>query len=246
MLELKQKLTLIIPCYNEQEGIPNLSQHLEPAVKQLKESYSIELIFVNDGSTDNTAQLLEQYFRPWPKTIILTHEKNKNLGAALRTGFAAATGDFIAVLDSDCTYSPELLLPMLQMMDENTHIITVSPYHPQGKIHNVPTYRIFLSKSASRLYKVILRNPIHTYTAMVRVYRREVIDNVKFEADNFLGVTELLVKAILKGYTVKEIPAELNVRRFGTSKMKMIPIKVIKDHLFLMSKVIKYKVVGHY
>lgn len=242
----KPSLSIIIPCYNEEEGISQLAEKLNPAVTILEKKYSVELIFVDDGSIDQTNQLLHEYYGNNLYTKILKHEKNKNLGAALRTGFAAASGDFVAALDSDCTYDPSLLQPLLQLLDEKTDIATVSPYHPQGKIGNVPRYRIFLSKGASFLYRVLLDWHLYTYTAMVRVYKKEVIKNISFEQNNFLGVTELLVKAMLQGYKVKELPAELQVRKFGVSKMKMLPIKVIKDHLALMSKVIKYKIKGHY
>ena len=141
-------------------------------------------------------------------------------------------------------FSDFLIIHLVKLLDENTDIATVSPYHPQGTISNVPGYRIFLSKSASFLYRVLLDWNLYTYTAMVRVYKKEVIINTPFKRNNFLGVTEILVKAMLKGYNVKEIPAELQVRKFGQSKMKMIPLNVIKDHLFLMSSVMKHKMTG--
>ncbi len=240
----KKSLSIVIPCYNEEEGIPHLVTQLNPAVQKLQQHYQVELVFVDDGSIDKTNELLQQQYGNNPQARIITHEKNRNLGAALRTGFAHCTGDYIAALDSDCTYGPELLLPMMEMMDEKTDIATVSPYHPQGKIRNVPAYRIFLSKGASFLYRVLLDWNLYTYTAMVRVYKKDVIKNISFERDNFLGVTELLVKAMLKGHTVKELPAELQVRKFGQSKMKMLPLKVIKDHLSLMSSVMKHKIAG--
>lgn len=238
----KKSLSIVIPCYNEEEGIPHLAEKINKVIPDLEKEYSVELILVDDGSIDKTNQLLQQYFSNNSHSRIVTHEKNKNLGAALRTGFAHCTGDYIAALDSDCTYSPELLAHMLEMMDEHTDIVTVSPYHPQGKINNVPAYRIFLSKGASFLYRIVLDWNLYTYTAMVRVYKKEVIKNVPFERDNFLGVTELLVKAMLKRYAVKEMPAELNARRFGVSKMKMIPVKVIGNHLSLLSQALRHKI----
>ncbi|MDO8656016.1 MAG: hypothetical protein Q7K45_02150 [Nanoarchaeota archaeon] len=76
---------------------------------------------------------------------------------------------------------------------------------------------------------------------MVRVYRKDVIKNVSFKSDTFLGVTELMIKAILQGYKVKELPAELNPRIFGMSKMKTV--RVIHNHLSLINKIIWYKIV---
>ncbi len=243
MLNQKLKLSLIIPCYNEEEGIPNLAQKLEPVINKLKEQYTLQLIFVNDGSTDKTADLLNRYFSNWPETTILTHEKNKNLGAALRTGFSHAAGDLIACLDSDCTYDPELLLPMLQMIDtpeQNIDLVTVSPYHPQGKVNNIPAYRLFLSKSASNIYKFLLQSGIYSPGGMVRIYRKKVIENITSDKDNFLFVPEVLLKAYIKGYTIKEYPATLNVRKYGTSKMKLA--STVISHAKLMSRIVRYKI----
>ena len=234
-----KKLSLIIPCYNEEEGIPHLVEELRPVVQDLEQEYSVELIFIDDGSTDKTNALLHEHFGQNGQTRILKHEQNKNLGAALKTGFAQASGDVVAALDSDCTYSPQLLKTMLGMMDSTTDIVTVSPYHPDGKVNNVPAYRIFLSKSVSRIYRVLLGSKLYTYTAMVRVYRKDVIKNIKFQSDSFLGVTELMIRAILRGYKVKELPAELNVRAFGASKMKTLG--VIMDHLKLISRILVHK-----
>jgi len=240
----QETISVVIPCYNEEEGIPYLAEKINAALPELLKKYAVELIFVDDGSTDKTNQLLYQHFGKMLSVKIVTHEKNRNLGAALRTGFAHASGDYVAALDSDCTYDPALLLPLLNLMDKRTDIITVSPYHPQGKVSNVPRYRIFLSKGASFLYRVLLDWNLYTYTAMVRVYKKKVIQDVSFERNNFLGVTELLVKAMLKGYKVKELPAELNVRKFGMSKMKVIPLKVIKGHLGLLGYIVQQKVTG--
>lgn len=237
-----KSLSIIVPCYNEELGIPNLANQLNHAVDELEKQYKVELILVDDGSNDRTNELLHQYFAGKENVKIIKHEKNMNLGAALKTGFSNATGDFVAALDSDCTYSPELLHGMLKMMDENTDIVTVSPYHPEGKINNVPAYRIFLSKSISSIYKVLLGSKLHTYTAMVRVYRSDVIKNVSFKSDTFLGVTEIMINSLLQGYKTKELPAELNVRRFGSSKMKTL--SVIIDHLGLISRITSHKFFG--
>ena len=234
-----QALSIIIPCYNEEDGIPQLAEQLTPAVKTLQEKYTVELIFVDDGSRDNTNALLQKYF---PSDIILTHETNKNLGAALRTGFAYAHGDIVAALDSDCTYHPSVIQQMLPLLDEHTHIVTVSPYHPQGSVENVPAYRLFLSKSVSAIYRLLLRADLHTYTAMVRVYKKEVIKNIHIQSNTFMGVTEILAKALLQGYTAKEMPVTLTARKFGISKLKTA--RAVRDHLKLIKSIVAHRVWG--
>lgn len=241
----KHLLSLIIPCYNEEEGIPHLEQELLPIVEQLSSQYDLEIIFVDDGSTDKTLELLQQRFGALPEVSIVKHETNKNLGAALKTGLSQARGELIATWDSDCTYPLYLLPKMLQEMNvasPEVDIVTVSPYHPLGKVENVPVYRIFLSKSASLLYKYLLNSGIYTHSAMVRVYKREVLSRVSSTANNFLYVPEILIKALLKGYKVKEVPATLRIRQYGTSKMKLL--STITSHLSLMGKIIRYRTTG--
>lgn len=236
------KLSIIVPCYNEEKGIPNLAMQLNPVVKELQKKYTVELIFVDDGSTDKTNELLHRYFGNKKNVAILKHEKNKNLGDALKTAFAYASGDYVIPLDSDCTYHPRLIIPMLKMMNDATDIVTVSPYHPRGKVINVQFYRAFLSKSASRLYKLILHSKIYTFSAMVRVYKKNVIKLVHFKANSFLGVTEIMVRAILQGYRVVEYPCEVHVRKYGSSKMKTL--SVIVEHIKLMISIILYRIFG--
>ena len=74
---------------------------------------------------------------------------------------------------------------------------------------------------------------------MVRVYKRKVLETVHSEKNDFLYVSEILIKSLLKGYTVREVPATLRVRQFGASKMKLA--RTIKSHLGLMGRIILYK-----
>src|SRR3990167_6525697 len=105
----KVGLSIVIPCYNEEEGIPYLVSQLNVALQKLEQQYAVQLVFVDDGSKDKTNELLHRYYGNDFRAKIVKHEQNKNLGAALRTGFAHCTGDFVATLDSDCTYNPELI-----------------------------------------------------------------------------------------------------------------------------------------
>ena len=118
------KLSIIVPCYNEEKGIPHLIKNLDETIKTLKKKYKLELIFIDDGSRDKTYKLLKDNYGSKNYSKIIQHKKNKNLGAALKTGFKNATGDIIATIDSDCTYPPKLIVEMLDLMDESTDIIT--------------------------------------------------------------------------------------------------------------------------
>jgi dolichol-phosphate mannosyltransferase len=125
-------------------------------------------------------------------------------------------------------------------MTKDVAIVTASPYHPDGEVVGVPPFRIFLSRGSSLLYRLLLSWKIHTYTALFRAYRREVLDQITFIADDFLGQTELMVKAMLRGYEVSEFPAVLHRRMFGVSKAKLM--KTIRSHLGFQTRLLLHRI----
>lgn len=224
------KVSLVIPAYNEAEGVEATTEKLNKLLARLRNQYEMEVIFVNDGSKDDTAALLTEAFRDNPEVRVVSHEVNKGLGAALRTGFDQTTGDIIITTDFDGTYHfstiPQILARMLVY---DVDIVTASPYHPRGAVEGVPRYRLLFSYGASLLYRLLVRWDVHTWTALFRAYRREVVETVGFESAGFLAGTELLIKAIQAGYKVSEYPTTLHVRTFGQSSIKIV--RVTKAHM---------------
>ena len=109
---MKKSLTIAIPLFNEEEGIENLYNELSSEIENMQKYVDLEVILVNDGSTDKTEDLLEKFFVDNIYEII-THEKNLNLDGFLRTSIDRCSTDYIAFLDSDCTYSPRLITEFL-------------------------------------------------------------------------------------------------------------------------------------
>ena len=144
------KLSIIIPCFNEEEVIPHLAQELKPVLRELRQSHQTELIMVDDGSTDKTLALLQEHFGSEKDTKIVSHPVNMNLGAALRTGISHASGDFVVTIDSDCSYHPRVIIDLLKVMDTKTDIVTATGLHPQGEHRGTKKYHnhMFLSRSA--------------------------------------------------------------------------------------------------
>lgn len=227
--------SLIIPCYNEEEGIPNLAKKITPVLAELEKKFTLEIIFVDDGSKDKTLGLLHTYFGSRSGTKIIPHERNQNLGAAMRTGFAAATGDFVATMDSDCTYDPQGLIEMMKLIDHEKSIVTASPYHPQGGVENVPGYRLFLSKGITFLYRLVTGIKIHTFTALFRVYTKDVVKSVQFQSPDFLATAEILVNAHAAGHSIREYPTTLHVREYGVSKIRLL--RVMRSHAKYLLKI---------
>lgn len=223
------KISFVIPCYNEHQGVPKLLRALAET-RTLLADYDCELIFVDDGSRDGTADLLEtSVSSTGMATRIIRHPRNRGMGAALRTGFAAATGDLIATADSDCTYDPREVPQMLALLGPDVDIVVASPYHPRGSVKNVPAYRLLLSHNLSRLYGWVTGANLYTYTSLFRLYRASVIKNVQFESDGFLSMAQILVYALLAGFRAVEFPTQLTVREYGESKAAIY--RLIRDHI---------------
>ncbi len=245
------KLSVVVPCYNEEDNIDKLKTEFFPVAAKLignrlpddSQIDSVEVVFVDDGSKDDTYESLKDSFgasmRPAITVKFERHDINRGLGAALKTGFKVVTGDVIVTTDSDGTYHFSTIPELLNHLTKDVAIVTASPYHPKGDVVSVPPFRIFLSKGASLLYRIFLNWKVYTYTALFRAYRRVVIDQIPFSADDFLGQTELMVKAMLKGYKVDEFPAALHRRMFGVSKAKLI--KTIKSHLGFLTRLLLHR-----
>lgn len=239
-------LSIVIPCYNEAGNVPKLRDEFFPVVAALAKTRTVEVIFVDDGSNDATWVALHEAFgsrdkvAQWGAAVRFErHVVNRGLGAAIRTGLNAARGELIVTADSDGTYRFETIPALIDALTPDVDIVTGSPYHPKGHIDNVPQYRLILSKGSSLLYRLLVDRRLHTYTALFRVYRRSVIEQVAFESDGFLAGTELLVKAILLGYRAGEFPTTLHARVFGVSKAKIA--RTVRAHLKFQGRVLLHR-----
>jgi dolichol-phosphate mannosyltransferase len=236
-------LSIIIPCYNEVENVPKVQTEFLPIAAELAKDRSLEVIFVDDGSSDDTWQTLNDTFgriNGFGGVVKFErHEANRGLGAAMRTGFAAATGDVVVTTDSDGTYKFSEIPNLLSYLTPDVDIVTASPYHPGGGVVGVPEYRLILSRGSSLIYRTVVDRRLHTYTALFRAYRRHVVKNIPFKSDGYLAGTELLVKTMLMGYRVTEYPTVLHRRVFGVSKAKLA--RTVLAHLRFQSAVLLHR-----
>jgi dolichol-phosphate mannosyltransferase len=223
------KLSLVIPCFNEAASLAQMHEQLSAIRPELERRGPFELVLVDDCSSDDTYARMPQVFADFTHVTVLHHERNRGPGAALRTGFARARGEVIVTTDCDGTYAFTTIPALLDLLKADVDIVTASPYHPRGGVEGVPAYRLLFSKGASIMYRALVDPHLHTYTAMYRAYRREVIERIRTRSDGFLMFTELLVEAMLAGYRVVEYPAVLRVRRFGQSKARIA--RITRAHL---------------
>ena len=190
----------------------------------LASEYSLEFVFVDDGSHDRTVERLRRQFESVGTPFeIVEHGLNRGVGAAFRSGFARAKGSVVCTIDADCSYSPEGLQSLLAALRATgADIAVASPYHPRGGVEGVPMWRLALSRGCSVLYRRLSPLKLYTYTSIFRAYKAEVVRKTPFRADGFVSASEILIAAGRRGYVVTEVPMILRARAIGRSKMKVM------------------------
>ena len=230
-----QSVSLVVPLYNEEKNVGYLYRTLVEFRQQLSSGFHVHVVLVDDGSSDSTWVELETRFRDFADCTLIRHPHNQGVAAAMLTGIGQAPTEIVCTIDADCSYDPHDLGAMIPLI-ENADIVSASPYHPDGKVLNVPGWRLVLSKTLSRMYGVVLGSQLYTYTACCRIYRKSAIEGLTISNGGFLGIAQILIEAKLRGARIVEFPATLESRLFGESKMKIL--RTIGGHLGLIKDLI--------
>jgi polysaccharide deacetylase family protein (PEP-CTERM system associated) len=231
-------ISIVIPCYNEVDSLDYLSNILRDVSGELNEKgYDARFIFIDDKSTDETFNKLQELFGSAENVKILKHEKNKGVAAGIMTGIRAAETEIVCSMDCDCTYDPHQLVDMVPLLTDDIDMVTASQYHHAGGVRNVPKWRLLFSKGASFCYRRVLKTKLATYTSCFRVYRKSSMVDLNVEDGGFLGVTEMLGRLDLNSGKIIEYPAVLETRLFGASKMNTV--RTTFDHLGLLYRLSK-------
>lgn len=235
-------VTVVVPCYNEEKTIPYLRNTLESVADVLGHTSQPHFVLIDDRSTDGTWQLLQDTFHDQTRFSLIRHEQNRGVSAAIMTGIRAAESEVVCSIDCDCSYDPHELRNMIPLMTDGVDLVTASPYHPQGRVRNVPRWRLGLSWTLSAMYRLLLGRDLRTWTSCCRVYRKSVVQRLQIDEPGFLGTAELIAKLCLSGSKIVEHPATLEVRIFGESKMKTV--RTVGGHLRLIGRVLRMRLRG--
>jgi dolichol-phosphate mannosyltransferase len=213
-------LSIVIPMYNEAENAESTLNRVDEALATFSGTY--EIIAVNDGSLDNTLDILDGLAEQNRKLKIVSYTKNVGRGMALRKGFKQSSGEIIVSIDSDLSYDPCYIIDFVETLrtEQDIDFVLASPYMPGGGVQNVPVLRLWVSKLGNKILRLAMPNRIYTSTGIFRAYRKRVLDSLELESDGKEIHLEILSKALALGYRVKEIPAILTGRKKGRSKFK--------------------------
>jgi dolichol-phosphate mannosyltransferase len=227
-------LTIVVPAWNEADNLRRYSSELLPVLERLQMPY--EVVVVDDGSTDDTRRIAEAM---GPAVRVVSHEQNRGLGAAIRTGFAAARGELVVTLDADLTFSPLLIGQLLERFQRgDVDVVTGSP-KLAGYGEDIPSYRIVISRVATLVYSTILGTWVTAVSPIFRLYRRDDLNELDLKSVGFDINAEILFALLKKGKRLAEIPAPLTQRIHGQSRLNYR--KEIVRHLRLSARMAAWR-----
>ncbi|MSO85876.1 MAG: glycosyltransferase family 2 protein [Rhodospirillales bacterium] len=187
-----RKLSIVIPCYNEAATLEAIVGRVIVAERM---GLDLEIIAIDDGSRDGTVEIAEKLARNHPEIRLIRHAVNQGKGAAMRTGFAHATGDIVLVQDADLEYSPadypKLLKPIL---DGRADVVFGSRFRSTDEVRVLYFWHFIANKVLTLLSNMMTDLNLTDMETGYKVFRREVIARVAIREDRFGFEPEITAK----------------------------------------------------
>lgn len=216
MTEQNPMLSVVIPAYNEEDGIAEIVERVlavEPALAQI--GVALELLVVDDGSKDRTAEIVRTY----PAVRLLQHNPNRGYGAALKTGFCAASGNLLGFLDADGTYPPESFPALCEAALAGADVVVGS--RRSGAESGMPLVRKVGNFIWANLVTALSGRPVVDPASGMRVFRREALTRLYPLPDGLNFTPVMSTRAVHEGLAFVELPMPYE-ERLGRSKLSVV------------------------
>ncbi len=213
------KLSVIIPCYNEEKTIRELLGKVEAAQANLQ-----EIIVVDDASSDGTREILKEKERSQSTLYrVFFHESNQGKGAAIRTGIAHLTGDLVVIQDADLEYSPQDYPKLLQpFYDDQADVVFGSRFGSRfmgGSAHRVLFFWHMVANRLLTLVSNIFSNlNLTDMETGMKMFRREILQSIKIEENRFGFEPEITAKVAKMGCRIYEVGISYHGRTYQEGK----------------------------
>jgi dolichol-phosphate mannosyltransferase len=214
------KLSVVIPAYNEAEGITDTLEKIY--AKLSAEGITHEILVVNDNSKDNTLQVLIHLQITIPTLVVHTTPGPNGFGYAIRYGLERFSGDCVAIVMADLSDSPNDLVAFYRKMMEGFDCVFGTRWSMGGKVYDYPRHKLFLNRFFNNVVRLLFGIKYNDVTNAFKLYKRETIDGVKpFLSPHFNLTVEIPLKAIIRGYTYAVLPNSWTNRKHGVSNLKI-------------------------
>ena len=204
-------LSIFFPAYNDGGTIASVVIRAVTTASRITPDY--EVIVVNDGSADSTAEMLDELARIYPNVRPVHHEKNRGYGAALRTGFATASKEFVFYTDGDAQYDPGEMTLLWQGMAPDVDWVNGYKIHRSDPLH-----RIFIGRLYHHMVKILFGLKVRDVDCDFRLMRRSIFEVVHLEKSSGVICLEMMKKFQDAGFRVAEVPVHHFHRAYGKSQ----------------------------
>ena len=219
--EKKIDLSVVIPVYNEEENVGILQQRIRTVLDDIGKEY--EIIFVDDGSTDKTFDMLEAIHRTCRRTKIIKFRGNFGQSAAMAAGFEYASGEVVFAMDGDLQNDPDDIPRMFDKINEGYDVVAGWRKNRKDKM----IMRKIPSMIANRLICSVTRVQLHDTGCSLKAFRREIIKKIRLYGELHRFIPAL---AKIEGARITEMTVKHHARRFGISKYNITrTFRVIMD-----------------
>lgn len=203
-----QSISVALPAYNEEQNIGSMVEEVVGVLSGIANDF--EVVVVNDGSRDRTADVVMALTRQYPQVRLINHPVNKGYGAALFTGFTSATKDLIFFTDSDKQFNVSEITRLLELIDQAD--LVVGYRAPRVD----PFKRRLFGAGWTFLVTLLFGYTARDVDCAFKLFRREVIENITIESRGATFSAEFLVRAKRRGYRIREVPVTHLPRRAGS------------------------------
>ena len=204
---MERKLSIIVPMYNEEDSIELLHEKI---VESVGAQYKYEIVFVDDGSTDKSAERVKGLIEKDENVHLIVFRRNFGKAAALQAGFRNSTGDIVITMDADLQDDPKEISRMVEKLDEGYDLVS-----GWKKERHDPLEKRLPSKLFNRVTSHLSGVYLHDFNCGFKAYRREVVDSIDVYGELHRYIPVL---AYRKGFRITEIVVEHHAREFGKSK----------------------------
>ena len=209
------KLSVVIPVYNEAKTIASILDR----VKAAEVGFAKEIILVNDASKDGTGEELDRLAKEDPSLVVRHHALNQGKGAALRTGFAVATGDLVIIQDADLEYDPRDYKALLAPILEGHADVVFGSRFAGGGAHRVHMFWHMVGNKFLTLLSNMMTNlNLTDMEVCYKVFKREVIQKIRIQENRFGFEVEITAKVAKLRCRIYEVPVSYHGRSYEEGK----------------------------